>query len=132
MRKITILFCIIICTLFAITVLIAQPDDIELNNEKAFNGKQRPPVSFPHGLHMEGDLECLDCHHKYVNGENVLEEDSLEEGEAGIKCAECHTKINKYNLMEAFHQQCMGCHGKLQKKGEKTGPRLCGECHPWK
>ena len=127
---------IIIFIAFVLSILMAQPDDIIINNAAVFGIKERSPVAFPHGLHM-GDLSCKDCHHWYSSdGKNILDESKLEEGRSGIKCADCHKRERRsglrYGLMEAFHMQCMGCHGKLKKEGKKTGPRLCGECHPWK
>lgn len=119
----------------ALSILSAQSDKMVLNNKDTFKVKERPPVEFPHGLHMEGELECTDCHHFYRNGKNVLDESTLEEGNSRIKCSNCHRRKKirrRYNLRDAFHLQCMGCHGKLKKVGKKTGPGLCGECHPWK
>ncbi|MBU1172230.1 MAG: cytochrome c family protein [Proteobacteria bacterium] len=103
--------------------------------------KQRPPVAFTHDTHM-GQYECLVCHHRYEDGENVLDEDELTDVEpdetimlnvistdelSNVKCASCHTKNKdkaKIDSREAFHRQCIGCHDKLS-----TGPVLCGECH---
>lgn len=93
--------------------------------------KQRPDVMFVdnyHDMHMDA-LDCLDCHHDYKDGENVLEQEALEDGEAEIECASCHTRDATLDLTKAFHQQCMGCHNKMKKEKEKTGPCLCGECH---
>lgn len=103
--------------------------------------KQRPSVAFTHDTHM-GGYGCLDCHHRYENGENVLEEDALTETEpdeiimlnvasqeapSEIKCASCHNgnkEITKIDRREAFHRQCIGCHEEIS-----AGPVLCGECH---
>ncbi len=93
--------------------------------------KQRPDVKFLdnyHDLHMD-TVDCLDCHHVYENGENVLEMEALEDGEAEIECASCHNSESTLDITKAFHRQCMGCHNKMKKKKEKTGPSLCGECH---
>ncbi len=128
---------IIIFIAFVLSILMAQPENIVINNTGIYKVKERSPVSFPHGLHMESDLSCTDCHHWYrSDGKNILDESKLEEGKPGIKCSDCHKRKGRsrlrYNLREAFHMQCMGCHGKLKKEGKKSGPRLCGECHPWK
>jgi hypothetical protein len=103
--------------------------------------KQRPPVAFTHEIHM-GDFGCLDCHHRYENGENVLDEGELMDVEpdeiimlnepsleepGDIKCASCHNgdkKITKISSRDAFHRQCIGCHEEMAQ-----GPVLCGECH---
>ena len=106
----------------------AQPEKIVLSNTKAFKQKKRSSVTFPHELHCDS-LECLDCHHRYEKGENVLDEDSLEEGNAEIRCAFCHTWDAQVQLRPAFHLMCTGCPTKNAKKGEKTGPRTCGGCH---
>ena len=115
--------------MFVFSTSYAQPETILLNNVKAFKKKQRSPVNFNHELHMES-LECMDCHHKYENGENVVDEAELEEGNPEILCSSCHSDKTKIDLQKAFHRQCMGCHTKYAKEGQTTGPRLCGECHP--
>lgn len=102
--------------------------------------KQRPQVAFTHDTHM-GQYECLQCHHKYENGQNVLDDGELggaeyeeimkldinvPEDSSGYECASCHGNktISKMSVRDAFHNQCIGCHEK-----EKKGPVLCGECH---
>ena len=116
-------------TTVAVSLLIAQPEDILIDHREAYPTKQRPSVPFPHGVHMAGDLSCKDCHHRYEAGQNVLDENELEEGDPEIQCARCHTQETRISLRQAFHRQCVGCHTKAQKGGEKSGPRLCGECH---
>jgi len=110
----------------------AQPDQITLDHIQAFGKKQRPPVLFPHNRHMEGGLSCKDCHHRYEQGKNVLDEGELEEGKPGIRCSECHPSKARIKLREAFHRQCIDCHTRTEKAGKPSGPRLCGQCHPWK
>ena len=107
-----------------ISILSAQPEKITLENVEAYKKKRRPPVHFPHEVHMAGDLACTDCHHRYENGKNILDESELEEGTPNIQCRACHTTQSRVNLRRAFHRQCIGCH-----RREKRGPRLCGECH---
>ena len=103
--------------------LRAQPEKIVLE------GKTRPAVTLPHNRHAEAGLSCKDCHHIYENGENVLDESKLEEGDESIRCLACHGPKFRPNLEQAFHNQCMGCHTRYQKEKKKTGPRYCGECH---
>ncbi len=101
---------------------------------------QRSTVSFPHDSHM--DFDCMQCHHDYEDGENVLDEDVLNEtepedtidlsmaedpGDNPVKCISCHNDTSdksEINGMDAYHRQCIGCH-----KTENIGPTLCGECH---
>jgi Class III cytochrome C family len=101
------------------------------NKEKSFTNRQRPPVNFleeMHDMHME-TYECLDCHHSYEKGENVLDESELEEGNQDIQCAACHHSESKTGLREAFHNQCIGCHEKRNDQEGGSLPILCGECH---
>lgn len=102
------------------SVLYAQPEEIELCVDK-----NRGPVLFPHELHMDG-YDCLDCHHDYQDGKNVLED--AEEAD-DLTCASCHNAEAKIKVREAFHGQCMGCHDRYKMTTKKTGPSLCGECH---
>ncbi|MFZ5562481.1 MAG: cytochrome c3 family protein [Thermodesulfobacteriota bacterium] len=89
----------------------------------------RPPVVFPHDLHMS-TYDCFDCHHDYDSeGNNVLEDYALEEGNPDIRCTACHTSKSDIEPREAFHGQCMGCHERFTFRKRPTGPVLCGECH---
>lgn len=113
------------------SICLGQPEEILLDNADTFDKKQRTAVTFQHESHMEG-FECLDCHHQYEDGENVLDEGELEEDAENVTCASCHNGDSEIGLQKAFHRQCMGCHMKLRKAGQSTGPELCGECHPKK
>ncbi|MFO7557913.1 MAG: cytochrome c3 family protein [Desulfobacterales bacterium] len=110
------------------SMIFAQPEEIILNHTEDFKEKRRPSVTFPHALHFER-LECLDCHHRYENGKNVLDEDELEEGNPAAKCSGCHNLKNSCDLQKAFHRQCLYCHANNKTPGEKTGPRMCIGCH---
>ncbi len=115
-------FLIFACVIY-VSGLYAYPEDIDLGGEKT-----RGPVAFPHELHIEG-FECLDCHHDMENGENVLDESDLEEGNPDVLCSSCHNADSKIKKREAFHYQCMKCHDNYRMTDEATGPTLCGECH---
>ncbi|MBF0200421.1 MAG: cytochrome c3 family protein [Desulfamplus sp.] len=92
----------------------------------------RAPAFFTHDNHMDM-LDCKDCHHRYENGENVLDEYELD-GSEEMLCRTCHnagtSSTSEMGAMEAFHTQCMGCHRNYHKNGEPSGPRTCGTCHP--
>ena len=112
-------------TFSAPPVTFGQEEELVLDNPDAYVEKHRPEVIFPHDLHM-GEFDCLDCHHDYdEDGENVLDEDTLEEGNEDILCTACHDVC----LRELYHKQCMGCHRDFRIAGDATGPELCGECH---
>lgn len=123
----------VLATLLVIAGLlfIAYPLYSADTADDPFPKRQRPSVDFLdelHDLHMENQ-DCLSCHHKYEDGENVLEEDELEEDNPDIRCASCHNGSADLGLQKAYHRQCIGCHDNLSDAGETTGPSLCGECH---
>jgi len=133
-----------------ISVSFAQPENILLNHDagcfrnETNDEKQRSAVMFPHELHME-QFECLECHHVYEDGENVLDDSDLEEGNTDISCCSCHNSGTKIDLEYAFHNLCMSCHNENRKKfwvprkgiqwkafmpvKGQSAPTLCGECH---
>ncbi len=110
-----------------LSLALAQEEIINLNADPELN-RQRSPVAFSHELHM-GLYECLDCHHKYEDGENVLDEDDLVEESPEISCAGCHDDGASIDRQRAYHRQCMGCHISERKAGEASGPEMCGACH---
>jgi hypothetical protein len=109
------------------TFSFAQDEEILLNAEESAEG-QRSAVPFSHDLHM-GLYECLDCHHDYKNGVNILDEDLLEEGNPDIRCSACHNDQADLGRQKAYHRQCMGCHIDTRKAGQVSGPEMCGACH---
>ena len=102
----------------------AQPDDIVIDTATG----QRSGVAFPHTLHMD-TYECLDCHHDYQDGINVLDEGDLAE-DGSAACGACHYKGAKIQLKQAYHRQCMGCHRTLNQQDDGALPITCRDCHP--
>ena len=121
--------CLIIAGLALAEPLRAQPDEILLNHSKVFGHSRQNPVRFPHEKHMN-DFDCLDCHHRYENKKNVLDKAELEPGSPAASCTTCHNPESNCKLQTVFHKSCLGCHIQLRKKGRKSGPRLCIDCHP--
>ena len=123
--------------------LAAQPDDILLDDQSVFTSRSRPAVAFPHMQHIDAEIECSECHHKFKAGENVVDEGELEEDAEGIKCADCHKDrpglrfspeldATERTLRQAYHRMCMGCHRQVKKENKKAGSVTCGGCHPKK
>ena len=106
----------------------AQEEEIAIDNPTAYARNQRTGVMFSHALHMEL-YDCLDCHHDYADGENVLDESALWEGNPDIRCETCHELQSALDLRHAYHRQCIGCHRRMRIDGSAVGPELCGECH---
>ncbi len=112
----------VVMGLLTITPVFSQEQPATLA-PKALRPLTRPAASFQHDAHNEkaGLNDCVVCHHAGKNGVIVPGESS-----EGTDCAECHPKDAKtgHSLINAFHQQCKGCH---EKQGK--GPITCGECH---
>lgn len=107
--------------------LYAQDAEIYIENTASYFSKSRPTVYFSHEIHME-EYECLDCHHDYKDGKNILDEDDIEE-DGSVECARCHTKDTPIELKTAYHRQCMGCHRRINKQEAGTLPITCKDCH---
>jgi len=97
------------------------------------------PVKLSHKKHAEEyKISCTDCHHVYKDGKNVWKQ-----GDPVQKCDACHTCVKtgkalkdatpeeqKLSLFNAFHDNCKGCHQKLNKENKtKKAPVKCTDCH---
>jgi len=89
----------------------------------------RGPAYFTHDKHMEVVEDCKTCHHRYENGQNVLDESELD-GSDAMRCRTCHTDKSSVDARQAFHRMCIQCHRVLEKEEKASGPRTCGTCHP--
>lgn len=101
--------------------------DVIISYPSVFAGLSRPAVVFPHERHYNWGLGCLDCHHRYENGLNVLTENELQPGTPAVSCASCHGTAR--DLERSYHVKCIGCHRDMKKRGSSTGPVMCGQCH---
>ncbi|MCP3954196.1 MAG: cytochrome c3 family protein [Desulfobacterales bacterium] len=110
--------------------IFSQPDEVLIHNRIEGLQKSRPGVDFPHELHTEAH-DCLECHHDYQDGENVLEEDELDE-DGAASCRACHDSSASIDLKTAYHRQCIKCHRGLNKQPDNDLPITCGDCHPKK
>jgi len=134
-KKSSILVASVFMSIIAAGLLLASddqemPDAIVLDQEMC-DKNLRGPVEFSHLSHAEDyELSCKDCHHDYVDGENVWEE-----GDWVSKCIECHDPCESdgdiKKLKVAFHKNCIGCHKKIKSEwGSTDAPyRACKECH---
>jgi hypothetical protein len=119
---------VVIVCLAAPLPAVSRPEDIFIGNPGEGLRKSRPGVELPHLPHMES-LECLDCHHDYQNGENVLDEDELDE-DGSAACSACHTPEASIDLKRAYHRQCIQCHRDLNRQPGTGLPITCRDCHP--
>jgi len=108
----------------------SQEDSYEIGYQEIFGKLQRPPVTFPHDLHITSlDEEgCGVCHHAYDKSKGALVPAEGEE----TTCTECHGAKETGTtpaLREAYHGSCTVCHRALIRQGKGAGPTTCGECH---
>jgi len=88
------------------------------------------PAKFTHDTHMDDyGIDCTECHHEYVDGENVFTGD-----EDPKPCITCHKpgkpQGNVYKLSTAYHKQCRTCHKEYNDgEGMESAPMSCYRCH---
>lgn len=127
----------------------AVPDVIQLDT-KAYVKNEKGPVNFNHRKHQLDykknypqvyKVSCGECHHD----QNNQPRKSLKEGDKVEKCIQCHNKpeyaqdqkakkLSKKRQLEyhanALHENCQGCHKKVNKTvGKKIAPTTCKKCH---
>ena len=99
-----------------------------------------PPVIFPHRKHEEtyvdidGErIECVKCHHEFVDGKNVLTEWDTIRSCGTTGCHDPLEKIgeNQEKLRTAYHDRCKVCHRDVVKAGKSNdAPYIeCSGCH---
>lgn len=126
-RALPVLIVLILIGIWPLPLILSQSDDITIDNNNAERKKSRSGVEFPHAIHMDV-YDCLDCHHDYQNGENVLDEDDLDE-DGSAACSTCHTPSASIDLKTAYHRQCMTCHRDVNRQPENDLPITCKDCH---
>ena len=85
------------------------------------------PVRFMHSKHAAGlNGDCALCHHVSPEGTDAAKARLSET----VACRSCHQESfnpehpDRMGLKAAYHQQCMGCHEKMNE-----GPIHCKGCH---
>ncbi len=107
-------------------ITAADVPDIVVIDNKGYESDKLGPVEFNHRAHSEDyGLECNECHHRYVDGENVWKE-----GDPVGKCEACHDPNESVGdaekLQTAFHKNCKDCH---REAGGDAPYRKCNDCH---
>lgn len=139
LHKIRIYACLLFAAYFLLATFIpglvdysrlyAQDDEIYIENPASYSSKSRPAVYFPHERLIEA-IDCLDCHHDYQDGKNILDEDDLDDdGSAKCAQAQCHAAGTSIETKTAYHRQCMGCHRRTNKQEAASLPITCKDCH---
>jgi cytochrome c553 len=154
-RSLLLTAAIVGITTFFLTTLIYAGTKLEAViklADPAYKEHKKGIVEFTHKKHQDDyakqfpefyKLGCGECHHDKDN--KPLS--NLKEGDNVQRCIECHQKpsekpkgkdapkLSKKEEMEyhaeALHDNCRGCHRKVNKKtGKKAAPTTCTKCHP--
>lgn len=137
-KTLAILGVSVFMTVFAVNFLLASDEqempDVIVMDQEMCDKNLKGPVEFSHLSHAEDyELSCSECHHDYVDGENIWEE-----GDWVSKCIECHDpcesdgEIKKLKI--ALHKNCKECHQRLKSEWGSTDAPLnaCKDCHALK
>ncbi|MCP4131169.1 MAG: cytochrome c3 family protein [bacterium] len=107
-KIILVIFGIMLVASIAVAVQNKGAKDIELS------GGTKGKVAFPHLKHQDTLKDCNICH------------DVFPQHSGSIDKLKKEGKLKKKYVMK---KQCIKCHKKKKKAGEKTGPTSCSKCH---
>ena len=105
--------------------LETRADIIRIDSMQVFGKLERPPVTFLHQKHTEAlekkDKDCSACH--LSEKDKSTDQDRLSTKYKRLK------DTAKQEVMDLYHDNCIGCHKETKAAKEKSGPLECGECH---
>ncbi len=112
-----------------------RTDIIVIDTLAHFGELERPHVAFLHTRHTQALAEqkrdCATCHLKESAYEVVPS--TLKEAAKNIDRLSPKFKrlkdASKKEVMDIYHEHCIGCHREMKAEGVKTGPQECGQCH---
>lgn len=102
-----------------------RADIIDIDSMKVFGKSERPSVPYLHQRHTEALLkknkDCAACH---------LSVKDPETGKERMSTKYMRLKdTTRLEVMDIYHNNCIGCHKETKAANEKSGPLECGECH---
>ena len=102
-----------------------RADIIILDSMKVFGKLERPAVTYLHQRHTEAlakkNKDCAGCH---------LSGNDPQSGKERMSTKYLRLKdTTKQDVMDIYHNNCIGCHRETKAAKEKSGPLECGECH---
>ncbi|OHE58421.1 MAG: hypothetical protein A2Z47_08315 [Thermodesulfovibrio sp. RBG_19FT_COMBO_42_12] len=100
---------------------IKSKNEIGIAHSEIFGELERPQVIFDHQKHvgaLKKEQQGCDACHPQDEGKEFLFDFPKE-----LK------KKDEESVMNAYHDECIGCHKKRYKEDKKTGPVTCGDCH---
>jgi hypothetical protein len=123
------------CTSDAAAEPTARADLVASVGPASLDHRERPSVQFPHGLHTEvmkeREKDCTLCHPAYSDGRLSFGFHYLDDrGEEGAEPGEVSlADLSDDELIDIYHDNCIGCHQETADAGAKAGPLACGDCH---
>ena len=101
--------------------LVDQYEEVKYPHGKVFNSmvKKIEKSKLARYFHYDDTTLCLGCHHNTPAGDKPP------------RCSICHgapfneNHLHQPGIMASYHQQCMGCHQKM----EVTKYLSCTSCH---
>ena len=126
MHRTTLPLLVLICVLASGTIFASEqaprqvaPATVTMQLPPTFGEMQRPAIEFDHSAHTEA-LEaqgCETCHR--IDDKGVL----IPQLKMGLEIVE------RDDLIDAYHDSCIGCHRERAADALSSGPVTCGECH---
>jgi len=127
-------------TVYGVEKAVVKPDtartDVIVIDTLAHFGKlERPQVAFLHAKHTQAmaslKRDCSACHLKESAYEVIP--GTLKDAAKNIDRLSPKFKrlkdVSKKEVMDIYHESCIGCHREMKADGVKTGPQECGQCH---
>jgi len=110
MRKIIVVGVVLMIAVFCAGVYAEEKTGA---SDITITAGKKKSIDFPHKTHQTVLKDCSICHAIFPKEPGVILK-RIGDG-----------KLKKKQVMK----KCQGCHKKMKKAGQKTGPTSCGSCH---
>ncbi len=102
-----------------------RADIIQIDSMNVFGKLERPAVTFLHQKHTDAlekkGKDCAACH--------LSEKDPMLDRERMSTMFMRLKNTSKQEVMDIYHDKCIGCHKETKAAKEASGPLECGGCH---
>lgn len=123
------------CTPDAAAGSTGRADLVAFVGPASLDHRERASVQFPHDLHTEvmkeREEDCSLCHPAHPDGRLSFGYQHLDDrGKEGAESSEV-SLANSSNdeIIDLYHDNCIGCHQETADTGAEAGPVACGDCH---
>ena len=102
-----------------------RADIIHIDSMNVFGKLERPAVTFLHQKHTDAlekrGKDCAACH--------LSEKDPILDIERSSTLFMRLKNTSKQEVLDIYHDKCIGCHKETKAAKEPSGPLECGGCH---